>query len=36
MLFVLPGLEESGEDHGFVVTERALVRFAAALQSVAG
>lgn len=36
MLFVLPGLEESGAEHGFVITERALVRFAAALQSALG
>ncbi|MBI2771466.1 MAG: hypothetical protein HYX47_17710 [Burkholderiales bacterium] len=32
LMFVLPGLERSGADHGFVLTERALVRFAAALQ----
>ena len=36
MLFLLPGLEKSGADHGFVVTERALVRFAAALQGALG
>lgn len=36
MLFVLPGLEQSGADHGFVLTERAVVRFAATLQSVLG
>ena len=36
MLLQLPGLERSGEDHGFVLTERALVRFAAALQAVLG
>lgn len=36
MLFLLPGLEESGEEHGYVVTERALVRFAAALQASLG
>lgn len=36
MLFVLPGLDESDAEHGFVITERALVRFAAALQSALG
>lgn len=36
MLFVLPGLEAKAKEHGFVLTERALVRFAAALQSVLG
>jgi GGDEF domain-containing protein len=36
MLFVLPGLESKAMEHGFVLTERALVRFAAALQSVLG
>ena len=36
MLFLLPGLEKSGADHGFVLTERALVRFAAALQGALG
>jgi GGDEF domain-containing protein len=36
MLFVLPGLEARAMEHGFVLTERALVRFAAALQSVLG
>jgi GGDEF domain-containing protein len=36
MLFVLPGLEARALEHGFVLTERALVRFAAALQSVLG
>jgi GGDEF domain-containing protein len=36
MLFYLPGLERTSYEHGFVLTERALVRFAAALQSVLG
>lgn len=36
MLFVLPGLASSGLEYGFVATERALVRFAAALQSALG
>ena len=36
MLFFLPGLEANSFEHGFVLTERALVRFAAALQSVLG
>jgi GGDEF domain-containing protein len=36
MLFALPGLEAKAMEHGFVLTERALVRFAAALQSVLG
>ncbi|MEP6789846.1 MAG: 7TM diverse intracellular signaling domain-containing protein [Ramlibacter sp.] len=36
MLFLLPGLERSGVDYGFVLTERALVRLAAALQTVLG
>ncbi|MDB5875550.1 MAG: diguanylate cyclase [Ramlibacter sp.] len=36
ILFLLPGLERSSADHGFVLTERALVRFAASLQSVLG
>jgi len=36
ILFLLPGLERSSADHGFVLTERALVRFAACLQSVLG
>lgn len=36
MLFFLPGLERNSFEHGFVLTERALVRFAAALQSVLG
>lgn len=36
MLFLLPGLERTSVEHGFVLTERALVRFAAALQSVLG
>lgn len=36
MLFVLPGLEQGGFQHGFVITQRALVRLAAALQSSLG
>jgi GGDEF domain-containing protein len=36
MVFFLPGLEKTSVEHGFVLTERALVRFAAALQSVLG
>lgn len=36
MVFLLPGLEQSGAEHGFVVTERALVRFAAALRAALG
>jgi GGDEF domain-containing protein len=36
MLFYVPGLERNSFEHGFVLTERALVRFAAALQSVLG
>ena len=36
MLFLLPGLKESSAEYGFVVTERALVRFAAALQAALG
>jgi GGDEF domain-containing protein len=36
MLFLLPGLEKSGAEHGYVITERALVRFAAALQAALG
>ncbi|ROZ75836.1 7TM diverse intracellular signaling domain-containing protein [Ramlibacter sp. WS9] len=36
ILFLLPGLERSSADYGFVLTERALVRFAACLQSVLG
>lgn len=36
MLFLLPGLEQSTMDHGFVLTERVVVRFAAALQGVLG
>ncbi|MGE0498128.1 MAG: 7TM-DISM domain-containing protein [Ramlibacter sp.] len=36
LLFLLPGLEQAGVDHGFVVTERLIVRFAACLQSVLG
>jgi GGDEF domain-containing protein len=36
MLFLLPALERSGEEHGYEITERALVRFAAALQASLG
>jgi GGDEF domain-containing protein len=36
MVFFLPGLEKTSYEHGFVLTERALVRFAASLQSVLG
>ena len=36
MLFLLPGLEKTGAEHGFVLTERALVRFAATLQERMG
>lgn len=36
MLFLLPGLEQSAQDHGFVLTERVVVRFAACLQGVLG
>jgi GGDEF domain-containing protein len=36
MLFVLPGLEKAAFEHGFMVTERALVRFAAALHGALG
>jgi GGDEF domain-containing protein len=36
MVFFLPGLEKTSVEHGFVLTERALVRFAAGLQSVLG
>ncbi len=36
MLFFVPGLERNSFEHGFVLTERALVRFAATLQSVLG
>ncbi|MCW5648828.1 MAG: hypothetical protein KIS62_03700 [Ramlibacter sp.] len=36
MLFMLPGLDVVGVDHGFVVTERLIVRFAACLQGVLG
>ena len=36
MLFLLPGLEQSAVDHGFVLTERVVVRFAASLQGVLG
>lgn len=36
MLFLLPGLEQSAVDHGFVLTERVVVRFAASLQGALG
>lgn len=36
MLFQLPGLERTGAEYGIVLTERALVRFAAALQNLLG
>jgi GGDEF domain-containing protein len=36
LMFALPRLDECSLDHGFVLTERALVRFAAALQQVLG
>ncbi|MEZ0309421.1 MAG: diguanylate cyclase [Ramlibacter sp.] len=36
ILFLLPGLGRSSADYGFVLTERALVRFAASLRSVLG
>lgn len=36
MLFALPRVEQCGLDHGFVLTERGLVRFAAALHQVLG
>ncbi|MBI5276281.1 MAG: hypothetical protein HY854_07450 [Burkholderiales bacterium] len=36
MLFLLPGLEQTSVELGFVLSERALVRFAATLQSVLG
>jgi GGDEF domain-containing protein len=36
MMFSLPRFDECGADHGFVVTERAVVRFAAVLQQVLG
>jgi GGDEF domain-containing protein len=36
MMFLLPGLEQSAVDHGFVLTERVVVRFAACLQGVLG
>lgn len=36
MVMLLPQLDESAEKHGFVATERALVRFAAALQRALG
>jgi GGDEF domain-containing protein len=36
MMFALPAFEQCATDHGFVLTERAVVRFAAALQQVMG
>lgn len=36
MLFTLPGLEHRGADHGFVLADRVVVRFAACLQEVLG
>lgn len=36
MLFALPRVEQCGLDHGFVLTERGLVRFASALHQVLG
>lgn len=36
MMFLLPGLEQSAVDHGFVLTERVVVRFAACLQGTLG
>jgi GGDEF domain-containing protein len=36
MLFLLPGMEQSAVDHGFVLTERVVVRFAASLQGALG
>jgi GGDEF domain-containing protein len=36
MLFLVPGLEQTSVELGIVLTERALVRFAATLQSVMG
>ena len=36
MLVALPGLDRSGADHGLVLVERALVRMAAALQTLLG
>lgn len=36
MMFLLPGLEQSAVDHGFVLTERVVVRFAACLQGALG
>ena len=36
ILFLLPGLARSSTDHGFVLTERGLVRFAASLRAVLG
>lgn len=36
MVFLLPGLERSRAEHGMVLTERSLVRFAAALQRLLG
>lgn len=36
LLFLLPGMEQSAVDHGFVLTERVVVRFAAMLQGTLG
>lgn len=36
MLLYMPGIEQSAQDHGFVLVERALVRLAASLQKVLG
>ena len=36
MMFLLPGMEQSAVDHGFVLTERVVVRFAACLQGALG
>jgi GGDEF domain-containing protein len=36
MMFALPQVDQCGLDHGFVLTERGLVRFAAALHQVLG
>lgn len=36
IMFALPAVDRCGVEHGFVLTERGLVRFAAALQQVLG
>ncbi|MBI5277324.1 MAG: diguanylate cyclase [Burkholderiales bacterium] len=36
MMFALPGFDRCSVDHGFILTERAVVRFAAGLQQVLG